>query len=68
LSNAWRTANNDENADLCNKNYLQMWKTSTGAYYNIIIDEKKYLIQSNWNLATNSCTMIDKFTKEDRIH
>jgi len=63
LVNAWFDEAGYENADLCNFNFLQIWNTTSGAKYNIIIDKKKYLIQSNWNLETNSCTMIDKLRR-----
>ena len=68
LVNAWYDDQGYENADKCYNNYLQTWNTLSGAQYNIIVDEKKYLIQTNWNLETNSCAMIDKLREDKKTN
>jgi hypothetical protein len=30
---------------------------ASGAYYNLVVGGKKYLVQSNWNLSTKTCRM-----------
>jgi hypothetical protein len=46
-----------ENGDQCAWSFPGKIKLSTGAYYNIVVGGKNYLIQSNWNLATKTCRM-----------
>ena len=54
--NAWWNIYGDENADICNKNFLGA--TYYGSFrYNIVVGGWKYLIQSNYNLATKVCSM-----------
>ena len=45
-----------ENGDQCAWNFPGL-KSLNGAYYNIVVGGKNYLIQSNWNLNTKTCTM-----------
>jgi hypothetical protein len=46
-----------ENGDQCAWSFPGAIKLSSGAYYNIVVAGKNYLIQSNWNLATKTCRM-----------
>ena len=54
---AWYDADGLENGDLCYDNFLQAKFLHSGAEYNLKMDGKKYLVQSNWNLKKNSCSM-----------
>ena len=45
-----------ENADQCAWYFPNAVLTS-GYYYNMVIGTKKFLVQSNWNLNTKTCTM-----------
>ncbi len=60
MLDAWYDMFENENADKCSWNFFQTWRTTTGCEYNMIIKSKKFLVQSNWNLDTYSCSMIDK--------
>ncbi len=45
-----------ENCDQCAWNFPDATYVN-GYKYNIVVGEKNYLIQSNWNLNTKTCTM-----------
>jgi hypothetical protein len=56
--NAWYgTGCADESADKCAYNYGQTSTLSNGAIYNIIVNGYPYLIQENWELAIQNCSM-----------
>jgi len=60
LLDGWYYSEHDvyvENADQCSwyfTNANQMW---SGAYYNTYIGGRYYLVQSNWNPRTESCSV-----------
>jgi Phosphate-induced protein 1 conserved region len=45
-----------EIADQCSWYFPNASQMPTGAYYNMYIGGRFYLVQSNWNLATQSCS------------
>ncbi len=56
MLNAWYNANGDENGDACAWNFVN--SESNGDYnYNLAVGFFKYYVQSNYNLATQTCTM-----------
>ncbi|CAF4203606.1 unnamed protein product [Rotaria sp. Silwood2] len=61
LGDAWRgttkSGDTSENADLCDWSYGTVHRLSNGAYYNMIIGAKRYLIQQNWNAKLQQCAM-----------
>jgi hypothetical protein len=57
LLDAWWDANGEENADKCSWDYGTTSQTSTGAYYNIAVGVKKFLMQQNWNANTQACAL-----------
>jgi hypothetical protein len=56
LLNAWKDANGDENADKCAWNFTNL-QYSSGYYYNLPVGSMKYLVQSNWKIPDQACTM-----------
>ena len=53
---AWYNSNGDENGDVCAWNFVNsIWSGSY--YYNIVVGGLNYLIQANYNLGTQTCTM-----------
>jgi hypothetical protein len=46
-----------ENTDQCSWYFPDVSQMSTGAYYNMYVGGRFYLVQSNWNLNTKSCTI-----------
>ena len=56
LVNAWYNSNGFENADICAWNFVG--KTLSGNYYyNMVAGGLRYYVQSNYNLATQTCSM-----------
>jgi hypothetical protein len=56
--NAWYgTGCSDENGDKCNWNYGQTYMLPNGTEYNIVVNGNYYLIQQNWRIDTQSCSM-----------
>jgi len=56
--NAWYDSSGAENADKCAWTFGQnLQQTSTGAYYNMTIGGKSYLIQRNLSAIDNKCYM-----------
>jgi hypothetical protein len=45
---AWYDAQGEENADKCAWTFGTMWQTSTGAYANVHLGARDYLVQRNW--------------------
>jgi len=56
FGNAWFNSVGDENGDACDTTYPNQL-TGKGFKYNIVVGGLKYLIQSNYNLRTKTCTM-----------
>jgi hypothetical protein len=56
LLNAWMDANGDENADKCAWNFTNL-QYSSGYFYNLKVGSMKYLVQSNWKIPNQACTM-----------
>ncbi|RUP49139.1 phosphate-induced protein 1 conserved region-domain-containing protein [Jimgerdemannia flammicorona] len=56
-SSGWTDASGNENADKCAYVYGTESTLSNGAKYNIDINGVKYLIQQNWNAATQGCQL-----------
>jgi len=56
LGNGWFNSDGDENGDICAWNFLNVIR-GPGYYYNIVVGGLKYLIQSNYNLSTKTCSM-----------
>ncbi|CAF4555950.1 unnamed protein product [Rotaria sp. Silwood2] len=54
---AWYDSNCDENADKCAWMFQPMDVLPNGAYYNMVINDTKYLVQENWRLSTQDCGM-----------
>ena len=46
--NAWYDSRGEENADKCAWTFGTMWQTSTGAYANVHLGARDYLVQRNW--------------------
>ena len=46
-----------ENGDQCAWYFPNLVKLTSGAYYNLIVGGKNYLVQANWNLNSKACTM-----------
>jgi hypothetical protein len=46
-----------ENGDQCAWGFPSLVKLSNGAYYNLVVGGKKYLVQGNWNLSKKACSM-----------
>jgi hypothetical protein len=46
-----------ENGDQCAWNFATSTLLSSGAKYNIVVNNMKYYIQSNWNLKTLTCAL-----------
>ncbi|KAJ3284340.1 hypothetical protein HDU76_008312 [Blyttiomyces sp. JEL0837] len=58
-SNGYRDSNGDENADKCNGDYITV-QGSGAATYNVDFASTggaKYLVQSQWSLATQQCAL-----------
>ena len=56
--NAWFDGEGYENADKCAWTYGTLYTASNGAQYNIVVGNKKYLLQQNWlNKGIGSCAM-----------
>ena len=60
--NAWFNSNGDENGDVCAWNFLNrtwIYDNTTNSYYsfNLVVGGLKYLVQANYNLNTQNCTM-----------
>jgi hypothetical protein len=56
--NAWYgTGCQDESGDKCDWNFGQTSTLTNGATYNIVVNGYKYLIQQNWRIDTQSCSM-----------
>jgi len=54
---AWADINGEENADKCAWTFGKLLTASNGAYYNLVANNYKYLIQQNWNRLSNQCLM-----------
>ena len=46
-----------ENGDQCAWFFPNPVKLASGAYYNLVVSGKNYLVQANWNLNTKTCSM-----------
>ena len=46
-----------ENADQCSGYFTNAYIASNGAYYNMYVSGRYYLVQTNWNLRMRACTM-----------
>ena len=46
-----------ENGDQCAWYFPGTIKLASGAYYNLVVSGKNYLVQANWNLNTKTCSM-----------
>lgn len=55
--NAWYDASGQENADKCAWTFGTTKTASNGAAYNVVVGGKDYLIQQNWNAATQGCAL-----------
>ncbi|CAO3686127.1 unnamed protein product [Umbelopsis ramanniana] len=55
--NAWYDASGQENADKCAWTFGTTKTASNGAAYNVVAGGKDYLIQQNWNAATQACAL-----------
>jgi len=56
--NAWYDSQGYENADKCAWKFGTMYTASNGAYYNMVVGGKQYLIQQNWlNVGSGSCAL-----------
>ncbi|KAI8576268.1 hypothetical protein K450DRAFT_257482 [Umbelopsis ramanniana AG] len=55
--NAWYDASGQENADKCAWTFGTTKTASNGAAYNVVVGGKDYLIQQNWNAATQACAL-----------
>jgi hypothetical protein len=58
ISNGWINgfAFNNENADYCEWNFGKVCKSPNDFEYNIVIGERKYLIQTNYDPRVKGCT------------
>ncbi len=52
---AWYDASGEENGDKCAWTFGTEQTASNGAMFNVTIGTRNYLIQQNWNAATQSC-------------
>jgi hypothetical protein len=52
---AWYDASGQENGDKCAWTFGTEQAASNGAMFNVTIGTRNYLIQQNWNAATQSC-------------
>src|ERR1051326_388304 len=48
LLNAWYDSTGAENADKCAWTFGSLYRLSSGAYYNVVLGGRYYLIQRNW--------------------
>ncbi|CAM4797962.1 unnamed protein product [Rotaria magnacalcarata] len=55
--NAWFDLNGEENADKCAWTFGNLMTSSNGAYYNMIVGGVQFLIQQNWNLSIQNCSL-----------
>ncbi|CAF4260945.1 unnamed protein product [Rotaria socialis] len=55
--NAWFDSNGEENADKCAWTFGKLMRSSNGAYYNMIVGGVQFLIQQNWNLFIQNCSL-----------
>ncbi|HEX8950735.1 MAG TPA: hypothetical protein VF945_02770 [Polyangia bacterium] len=55
--NAWYDSRGYENADKCAWTFGAESTASNGSKYNVTLGSRQYLIQQNWNAATQSCMM-----------
>eukprot|EP00475_Leptophrys_vorax_P004864 TRINITY_DN12901_c0_g1_i3.p1 TRINITY_DN12901_c0_g1~~TRINITY_DN12901_c0_g1_i3.p1 ORF type:complete len:306 (-),score=19.55 TRINITY_DN12901_c0_g1_i3:104-1021(-) len=57
----WYDDKGEENADKCSWKYGDVFRDSSGAYYNLVgKDGSNFLIQQNWNLNSGKCvTTVD---------
>jgi hypothetical protein len=46
-----------ENADQCSGYFTNAYIASNGAYYNMYVSGRYYLVQTNWNLRLGTCSM-----------
>ena len=54
--NSWYNSYGYENADICSWNFVgRIWYNNY--YYNMVAGGLRYYVQSNYNLATQSCSM-----------
>ncbi|CAF1216508.1 unnamed protein product [Rotaria sp. Silwood1] len=53
--NAWYDSNCEENADKCAWTFGSASLLSNNAYYNMIVNGFKYMVQQNWRLSTQDC-------------
>jgi len=56
MINAWYNSDGDENGDACAWNFVNSIYSS-GYYYNLVVNGKKYYVQANYNLGSQTCTM-----------
>ena len=45
------------NADQCSGYFTNAYIASNGAYYNMYVSGRYYLVQTNWNLRLGTCSM-----------
>ncbi len=56
--NAWYDSRGEENADKCAWTFGTTYRAANGAYYNVTLGGKQYLIQRNWvNANGGYCSM-----------
>jgi hypothetical protein len=55
--NAWYDSQGNENADKCAWTFGSETRLSNGAYYNIVVNGVKYLIQQLWKYPAQTCGM-----------
>jgi hypothetical protein len=56
LINAWKDIRGAENGDKCNWHYGKTIRDQQGgAEYNVILGDRKYLIQQNWDPELQTC-------------
>ena len=54
---AWQFSSGYENADQCAYKYGSTKTTANGASYNLEFGGKTYMVQQNWNVVTQKCSM-----------
>jgi phosphate-induced protein 1 len=52
---AWYDASGEENGDKCAWNFGTEQTAPNGSMFNVMIGSRNYLIQQNWNAATQAC-------------
>lgn len=54
---AWFDGRGNENADKCAYNFGTPYQTANGAWANMHIGQRDFLVQTNWHPTSNACVM-----------